>query len=358
MVGGAALTREFTGKRIAPEYDGLVVYARDAMSGLDLANRLLSPELRAALEAECARHSEALAKPKPTPIARPRVPAAEVTPVQPLERLPEAPDFSRHVAERLPIDEVWKYLNPRMLYGKHLGLRGDPGALFEQGDPTALGLRELIDELKTDSRPGGAAPMKVSAVWQFFPAVAEGNFITLYDAEQEERVLAKFAFPRQSGGEQLCLADYVARSQSPGNDSIGLFAVTAGEGIRERYKSFRDSGEFLRSHAIQALAVETAEAAAEWLHDRLREDWGFPDPPTATMIDKFKARYRGRRYSFGFPACPELEKQVKLFELLRPEPLGITLTDEFMMDPEASVSAIVLHHPQAKYFSAGEKRLT
>ena len=104
----------------------------------------------------------------------------------------------------------------------------------------------------------------------------------------------------------------------------------------------------------QALAIETAEGAAEWLHRRIREDWGFPDPPTMTMQDRFTSRYRGKRYSFGYPACPNLEDQQGLFALLKPEEIGVHLTEGFMMDPEASVSAMVFHHPDCSYFTASD----
>jgi 5-methyltetrahydrofolate--homocysteine methyltransferase len=106
---------------------------------------------------------------------------------------------------------------------------------------------------------------------------------------------------------------------------------------------------------LQALGIETAEAAAEWLHRRIREDWGFPDSPTMTMQDRFTSRYRGKRYSFGYPACPNLEDQTKLFQLLKPEEIGVHLTEGFMMEPEASVSAMVFHHPDCSYFSAAEE---
>jgi 5-methyltetrahydrofolate--homocysteine methyltransferase len=105
------------------------------------------------------------------------------------------------------------------------------------------------------------------------------------------------------------------------------------------------------AHALQALAIETAEASAEWLHRRIREDWGFPDPPTLTMQDRFTSRYRGKRYSFGYPACPRLEDQQGIWDLLRPDEIGVKLTEGFMMDPEASVSALVFHHPDCSYFA-------
>jgi 5-methyltetrahydrofolate--homocysteine methyltransferase len=113
------------------------------------------------------------------------------------------------------------------------------------------------------------------------------------------------------------------------------------------------SGEYLRSHAAAALALETAEAYAELLHSEIRAAWGFADPPEMTMAERFRARYRGLRVSFGYPACPDLEDQRKLWRLLRPEEIGVQLTDGDMMDPEASVSALVFHHPDAAYFSVG-----
>ena len=138
------------------------------------------------------------------------------------------------------------------------------------------------------------------------------------------------------------------------HDSICLFVTGAGTGIRERAEEYKARGEYLKSHALQALAIETAEAAAEWLHRRIREDWGFPDPAGMTMIDRFTTKYRGRRYSFGYPACPALEDQAAIWKLLRPEEIGVQLTEGFMMDPEASVSALVFHHPDCTYFGVGE----
>ena len=133
-----------------------------------------------------------------------------------------------------------------------------------------------------------------------------------------------------------------------------MFVVTAGEGVRQHSEEAKQRGEYFKAHAIQALAIETAEACAEWLHRRMREDWGFPDPPNLTMQERFTSRYRGKRYSFGYPACPNLEDQQPLWKLLRPEEIGVQLTEGLMMDPEASVSALVFHHPDCAYFTASE----
>jgi 5-methyltetrahydrofolate--homocysteine methyltransferase len=134
------------------------------------------------------------------------------------------------------------------------------------------------------------------------------------------------------------------------DDYLALFVVTCGQGVRERAAAWKAAGEYLRSHALQALAIECAEAFAEMLHARLRDLWGFPDPPELTIEDRLRARYRGIRVSFGYPACPNLADQAVLWRLLEPERIGVQLTEGFMMDPEASVSALVFHHPAATYF--------
>jgi 5-methyltetrahydrofolate--homocysteine methyltransferase len=131
-----------------------------------------------------------------------------------------------------------------------------------------------------------------------------------------------------------------------------MFTVTAGPGVRELAERWKAEGEFLRSHAIQALAIETAEGFAEYVHKRLREAWGIPDAPGTTMRQLYQAEYTGLRVSFGYPACPDLADQAKLWRLLSPQEIGVQLTEGYMMDPEASVSALVFHHPEARYFDA------
>ncbi len=344
MVGGAALTRSFTRLRIAPEYRGTVVYAQDAMEGLDLAGRLLDPNRRSELESDLAAETVRMAERKRLRDATPFTPRERPALADPGE-LPKPPDFMRHVMRNLRLDEVWSYLNPSMLYGKHMGLKRRVTQRLEEGEEKARRLMELFDALKAECREG---LMHAHAVWQFFEAVGDDRTMRLHLPGQEDPV-AEFEFPRGPGG--ICLTDFVA-SQNGRRDSVCLFAVTSGGGIREAYERYKDEGEYLRSHAIQALAIETAEAAAEWLHAKLRGLWGFPDPATLEMKDRFQAKYRGKRYSFGYPACPNLEDQETLFRLLRPEEIGIQLTEEHMMEPEASVSALVFHHPEARYFSA------
>jgi 5-methyltetrahydrofolate--homocysteine methyltransferase len=225
-------------------------------------------------------------------------------------------------------------------------------------NPQALELYNGVEEVKAEA----AKFMKVRAVWQFFEAERQGNSIALF-APGAATPVHIFSFERQRVPGGLCLSDYVLPAQKTESeqsthnvqrDHIALFVVTAGEGIRARAEDAKNSGHYFRSHAMQALAIETAEACAEWLHRRIREDWGFPDPPEITMQQRFTSRYRGKRYSFGYPACPNLDDQVGIWKLVRPEEIGVQLTEGMMMDPEASVSALVFHHPECTYFSVGD----
>jgi 5-methyltetrahydrofolate--homocysteine methyltransferase len=346
LVGGAALSAKFTAAKIAPAYDGLVCYANDAMQGLDLANKLAADESREALAARVqsdqARLREAPAAARATPAA-----AAAAPLVRHDQPIPTPPDLKRHVLDRVPLEEVLPYLNPAMLYGKHLGLRGNLEALLAAGDEKARRLRAQVAAVEDEVLARGV--MAARGVYKFFPAQSDGDTILVYGPGQ--RVVETFTFPRQSTGEGLSLADFVAPRSTGVTDYVALFAVTCGGGVRELAERWKAEGRFLDSHVLQALAIESAEAFAEWLHRRLREMWGFPDPPAMTMSERFKARYRGVRVSFGYPACPRLEDQAKLFALLDvEETIGVHLTDGFMMEPEASVSALVFHHPDARYF--------
>ena len=169
--------------------------------------------------------------------------------------------------------------------------------------------------------------------------------------------LHTFRFGRQSKSDGLCLSDYILDAEEGHRDHLALFVVTAGEQVRRYSEEAKQRGEFLLAHTLQALAIETAEGCAEWLHRRIREDWGFPDLPTMTMQERFTSRYRGKRYSFGYPACPNLDDQMGIWKLLKPEEIGVQLTEGMMMDPEASVSALVFHHPDCAYFTAQDSRV-
>ncbi len=358
LVGGAALSRNFVDKSIAPAYAGTVAYAQDAMSGLELAKRMVNPTERGVLEGElqvrrAALKAEAVAR--PAPVVAPARRSAEV---RVLEAFPAPPDFERHVLSSTPLDDIWRFVNPVMLYGRHLGVKGSVArALGTAGEAAlhnteegrkALEVKQVIDGLKAFLRDGRLQPR---AVFQFFRAGSDGNALLLFDGSGGKEV-TRFDFPRQARAGGVCLADFAAPLQAGApRDNVCLFVVTAGTGIRALSEQFKAEGRFLQMHAVQALALETAEAYAELLHSRLRSMWGFPDAPGLSMLERFRAEYQGKRYSFGYPACPRLEDQAQLFAVLRPEEVGVELTDGCMMEPEASVSALAFHHPDAFYFS-------
>ncbi len=368
LVGGAALSRSFVDKKIAPAYGGgLVAYARDAMQGLDLAKQIVEPEARGRLATDLARHRAALVVDDGLKVARPEAPRSRSLEVPVLSDLPAAPDLERHVLTWTPLDELWAYVNPRMLYGKHLGMKGVGLRMLDAGErPSprstdeeerrAADIVDVVEAVKADIRARRKDLMRPRAVYRFFRAASEGNRLHLYGpggGPGRGTPLATFDFPRQQRPEGLCISDYVHPVDAPGVDTVCLFVTTAGEGVRAEADLLKARGEYLKSHVLMALGLETAEAYAEWLHAKLRGLWGFPDAPTTAMKSRFQARYRGKRYSFGYPACPRLDDQATLFALLEPADIGVEITDGFMMDPEASVSALVMHHPQAVYFGVG-----
>jgi len=350
LVGGAALSNKFTRGKIAPAYSGTVVYCNDAMNGLDTLNRLMEPQARAALEARLLEQDFGpISSVAQTPAVETDQRSSRISLDVPILAVP---DLDRHVEEVSDLDEVWSYINPQMLYGRHMGLKGRFLDLIEAGDRRAVELEEKIERVKEECRRGA---MRARVAWQFFEAEPDGNRIHVFEGRGSQTPLATFTFPRQPKADGLALSDLVlpANRNAGERDHIAIFVTTAGEGIRQIAEEAKEKGEYLRSYALQALALETAEAAAEWLHSRLRAMWGFPDSENLSRQSLFQARYRGKRYSFGYPACPDLESQEILFDLIRPEELGVSLTEGFMMEPEASVSALVFHHPDATYFSVG-----
>jgi 5-methyltetrahydrofolate--homocysteine methyltransferase len=236
-----------------------------------------------------------------------------------------------------------------MLYNRHLGYRGRFEDAMADGDPKAADLRGAVRGVEEEM---AAAPgIRASAVWRYFRVASQGRQLLVLSPDGKD-VLERFTFGRQSQGDGLCMADYAAPVGSGVADYAAMFVTTVGPGVRALADRLREDGEFLRSHILQSLALEGAEALAELVHQRLRAEWGIGDPPDITRTQLFQARYHGKRYSFGYPACPRLEDQEQLFRLLDVEAqIGVCLTEGYMMDPESAVSALVFHHPDAKYFS-------
>ncbi|SEN60907.1 methionine synthase (B12-dependent) [Paenisporosarcina quisquiliarum] len=346
LVGGAALSRRFTETKISAQYDGPVLYAKDAMQGLDLANRLQNEEDKETLLVELGVQQEKRKIAEANRSAKQAVAVLEkpVKTVRDDVRVYVPKDVRRHVLKDYSVAHLHPYVNMRTLIGHHLGLKGYSEKLLAEKDERATALHELVTGyLQSDI-------LKPQGVYQFFPAQADGDDVIIYDPTDSKTEIERFTFPRQSAQPFLCLADYLKSVDRGEMDYVALMLVTAGHGVRGEAAKLKEQGKFLESHALQATALELAEGFAERIHQEIRDQWGFPDATDFTMRDRFAAKYQGQRFSFGYPACPNLDDQAKLFGLIKPEIIGVELTEEFMMEPEASVSAIVFAHPDARYF--------
>ena len=363
LVGGAALSNRFTRLRIAPEYGGLVAYASDAMTGLALANTIQEADERARLSVELDAETEAMleddSRKKSADGAGQDVPPAKVRHDFPI---PNPPDLRLHVLSDYNLEDIFGYINPQMLYVRHLGYKGRFAEDLAAGEQPAIDLRDSVR--RVEDLALARSDIAANAVFKFFPCRSDGQWLLIY-SQDGSQVLERFYFGRQSQREGICLSDYVLPGPAPagsgleGMDYVGMFVTSIGPGVRELATRWISEGKFLDSHILQALALESAEGFAELLHQQLRQMWGVGDPARITPYELFRTQYRGRRYSFGYPACPRLEDQEQLFRLLEvSNHLDVELTDGYMMDPESTVSALVFHHPDAKYFNLSEQDIS
>ncbi|WP_078553250.1 methionine synthase [Bacillus alkalicellulosilyticus] len=346
LVGGAALTRKFTDNKISPQYDGVVLYAKDAMNGLDLANQIAKKDELERLLAEKGQtvieeESDTSNRNTTAPVSR-----SDVSMTVPVFK---PADLQPHILRNYKISHLEPYVNLQMLMGKHLGLQGKVSRLLDEGNEKALQLKDKVDGILHEAKHNDL--LEAHGMYRFFPAQSDGNDVIIYSPDDAKTEIQRFTFPRQANPPYLCLADYLRPVSSGEMDYVGFLAVTAGHGVRDKAIAAKDAGDYLFSHLIQALALELAEGFAERVHQLMRDQMGFPDPVDFTMQDRFSAKYQGVRVSYGYPACPNLEDQAKLFSLLNPNQIGIHLTEEFMMEPEASVTAMVFAHPEGRYFN-------
>jgi len=350
LVGGAALSARFTRMKIAPEYNGIVAYANDAMAGLDLAHQIIDPQRREALAATLEEQTRKLLSAPPKSTAG-KVQVVRRGPAAIYEGpIPEPPDLKLHIIRNYDLEEIFRYINPVMLYTRHLGLKNFEQALAAD-EPKALELRAAVDAVEDAIL--ARHDISARAAYRFFQVHSDGDRTMMIYGADGRTVAESFRFGRQSEEPGLCLADYVTPASTGRPDYLCMFVTSIGEGVRAVAEERKDKGDYLRSHFLQILALEGAEAFAELLHQKIRAMWGIGDPPGLALKDLFQAHYHGKRYSFGYPACPRLEDQAQLFRLLELEQndIGVHLTEGFMMDPESSVSAMVFHNPMVKYFS-------
>ena len=363
LVGGATTSRRHTSVKIAPRYDGLTVHVLDASRAPRVASQLMDEDAKAALTEQNLAFQKkdravfAARRVKPL-LTYPKA-AANAAAFDWSRYSPQKPAFlGRRTLDPIPLESVVEFIDWTPLFATW-ELKGSFPKILEHPD-RGEAARELFENANTLlNRMVSEKLVTAKAVYGFFAAAADGDDIVLYEDEAREREHVRLCMLRQQrvreGKEQanLSLADYVAPRGSGVSDYIGAFAVTAGLGVDEQVARFNEEHDDYGAIMFKALADRLAEATTEWLHLRVRQEWGYEAPGEFTTNDLLRDRYRGIRPAPGYPACPDHTEKQKLFGLLRADEVGISLTESFAMDPAASVSGWYFSHPESHYFTVG-----
>ena len=349
ILGGAALTRAFVEQDLAELYEGEVRYARDAFEGLRLMDAVMAVKRGVPGAALPARRER-----------RVRATAAVAAPGDPTGRsdvatdvpVPTPPFWGDRVVKGLALADYATYLDERATFLGQWGLKASRsgGPSYEElveteGRPR---LRAWLDRVQSEGL------LEAAVVYGYFPCVAEGDDLVVLHHEGpragEER--ARFAFPRQRRDRRLCLADYFRPRESGETDVVGFHVVTMGSRISDAAAELFAKDAYREYLELHGLSVQLTEALAEYWHRRVREELGIAGDDADTVAGLLKQQYQGERYSFGYPACPDLEQQTMLVDLLAPGRIGVELSEEFQLHPEQSTSALIVHHPAATYYNA------
>ena len=347
VLGGAALTRAYVEQDLAAIFPGQVRYARDAFEGLRLMDSIMAIK----------RGDEGAALPalRERRVANTRIKAEDVpldtrrSDVASDNSIPKPPFFGSRIIKGIQLSDYAGMLDERALFVGQWGLKGNRGEyetmVEQEGRPR---LRALINEVQSKGW------LNAAVVYGYFPCYSDGNDLVIlhHEGPDKGKERTRFSFPRQSRDRRLCISDFFASKESGTTDVVAFHVVTMGSAVSEAAaKLFADNNyrEYLELHG---LSVQLTEALAEHWHARMREELEVKSEDSADLQGILDQGYRGSRYSFGYPACPDLEQQVQLCELLDPTRIGVELSEEFQLHPEQSTSAIVVHHPEAKYFNA------
>ncbi|MFE3584575.1 methionine synthase [Streptomyces vinaceus] len=349
ILGGAALTRAYVEQDLHEIYEGEVRYARDAFEGLRLMDALIAVK-RGVPGASLPELKQRRVAKRDTPVVQ--VEEAEEkggrSDVAVDNPVPTPPFWGTRVVKGIPLKDYASWLDEGALFKGQWGLKQARagGATYEElveseGRPR---LRGLLEKLHTENL------LEAAVVYGYFPCVSKGEDLIILDDDGNERT--RFTFPRQRRGRRLCLADFFRPEESGETDVVGLQVVTVGSKIGEATAKLFASDSYREYLELHGLSVQLAEAMAEYWHARVRAELGFGGEDPAAVEDMFDLKYRGARFSLGYGACPDLEDRAKIADLLQPERIGVHLSEEFQLHPEQSTDAIVIHHPEAKYFNA------
>ncbi|NED84925.1 methionine synthase, partial [Streptomyces sp. SID11233] len=349
ILGGAALTRAYVEQDLHEIYEGEVRYARDAFEGLRLMDALIGVK-RGVPGATLPELKQRRVPKRETAVLEVEEPEEGVrSDVSVDNPVPTPPFWGTRVVKGIQLKEYASWLDEGALFKGQWGLkqaRAGDGPTYEElveteGRPH---LRGWLDKLHTENL------LEAAVVYGYFPCVSKGDDLILLHEDGSERT--RFTFPRQRRGRRLCLADFFRPEESGETDVIGLQVVTVGSRIGGETAKLFEANAYRDYLELHGLSVQLAEALAEYWHARVRSELGFAGEDPADVEDMFALKYRGARFSLGYGACPDLEDRAKIADLLQPERIGVHLSEEFQLHPEQSTDAIVIHHPEAKYFNA------
>ena len=339
ILGGAALTRAYVEQDLRKDYAGSLAYARDAFDGLKFMQQIEAGTLEQDLAA-----ATSIKKKKTAKAAR-----KEIEVLQAAERIPEPPFWGRKVVNDIDLDTIFPYINQSALFRGQWGFkRGkvstEEYAKLEQGTifPTFEKLSKQVVAEKL---------LSPKVIYGYYACQSEGDRLWIYANPEDEKPKHYIDFPRQSEAPGRAIPDYYSSVESGQRDVLAFQLVTVGSKATEHAQGLYNENAYTDYLYFHGFAVETAEALAEYWHKRVRQELGIAQDDGALTKELFRQKYQGSRYSFGYPACPELKDQELIFELLDAESEGMTLTEEYQIVPEQSTSAIIVHHPKAKYFS-------
>jgi 5-methyltetrahydrofolate--homocysteine methyltransferase len=362
LLGGAALTRSYAENDLASLYKGPLFYCKDAFEGLHTMDRVTSGEtdaLQAEQRAAVDRRKELRAKAAACRVPPKNLPASsDVARDNPV---PVPPFWGRRVVRDVPLEQVFPFINPIALFRGQWGFK--KGSMSEEDFERATEekARPVFETLQ--QRAIKEKLLTPGVVYGYFPVQSRGDELIVYHFEEfteprsagrlqpggKPRELTRFTFPRQEGRRRLCIADFFRNVDSGEYDVLGVQLVTVGDRASEVAQELFKANKYQDYLYLHGFGVESAEGLAELWHKRMRQELGFGAEDSPKMGQIFQQGYRGSRYSFGYGACPSLEDRAKIVQLLAPHEIGVTLSEN-MLVPEQSTDAIVVHHPQAKYF--------
>jgi 5-methyltetrahydrofolate--homocysteine methyltransferase len=357
LLGGAALTREYAEEDLADLYSGPLLYCKDAFEGLHAMDKIAGGSVEAAVADQRAR-AEKRRRLRASAVKPKSLDAADVQKVPHDNPVPVPPFWGARVVSDISPRHLFPYINEIALFRGQWGFKQGKLSAEEFELLTSQKARPVFEDLKRRAIEEGFIEPKV--VYGYFPVQSAGDEVIVYhpgegsafgvQGSEKAKEWLRFQFPRQQGRRRLCIADFFRPVESGQFDVLGLQLVTVGSKATELAEKLRQENKYQDYLYIHGFSVESAEALAELWHKRMRQELGFAGEDAPTIRELFQQGYRGSRYSFGYPACPDLEQRSKIAELLRPEAIGVSLSENFMLVPEQSTDALVVHHPMAKYF--------